>query len=226
MVKRQTNYGLYFIALVVSGVIFTTGLLLGTQINEAKVSSLEKDISELEQMRNLQDTNMQLFSSLGEQSCVALEYYLETLVPELDELGSRVDYYESSADSKRYSSEEYLEMKESYMLLQVRYWILTKNLERNCGEEVNDIIYFYSNEDCDNCKDQGIILSGLKRENPDIMIFSLDTSLNVSTIEILRHSFNTTECPTTIINGQVKSGLQNKSEIEQLLLANSQNEEE
>ena len=217
MVKRSVNYGLYGLALIATIIIFVTGLLIGESFNNVKMDSLSQDISYLEEMRNIQDTNLLLLNSLGEKKCSALGYYLDMMVPELEQLGQRVDRYESSSDSKRYDPGEYRLLKNNYMLLQMKYWTLTKTFEGDCAQPIDDIIYFYSNNNCTDCKSQGIILNSIKKSNPEVMIFSLEGDSNLSSVTIMAKTFNVTTHPTIIVNGKVNQGLVEKQDIESLL---------
>ncbi len=217
MVKRKIDTQLYLIVLFITLSIFVAGLFLGSILSQNKLSSLSEDLNTLERMRNTQETNSLLLDSLDEKICPGLESYINEMLPEIESLAERVAYYESSADSKRFGIKEYEDIKKDYNLLLIRYWIITNKLEKNCGENIVDVIYFYSNKKCDDCKDQGIYLDSIKKQYPEIMIFALDKDLNLSTTEILTKSFNITEVPSLIINGQSYSGLKNKEEIIKLI---------
>lgn len=217
MVKREVNYGIYLIALVMSIIIFTTGLLVGNALNESKQESISKDLAYLDEARNLQETNMLLLDALEEKRCELLSGYIEMIIPELETFGERVNRYESSSDSKRFGEEEYRALKNKYMLLLIKYWTLIKSYEKDCKSPIDDIIYFYSNEKCDDCTSQGIILDSIKKNNPDIMIFSLEGDSNLSSVKILAKTYNVTEYPYIVINGAPYKGLLSKTQIEKVL---------
>ncbi|RLJ00597.1 MAG: hypothetical protein DRP06_01750 [Candidatus Aenigmatarchaeota archaeon] len=217
MVKRKIDTQLYIMVLFITISIFIAGLFLGGVLSQSKLNSLSEDLESLERMRNTQETNSLLLDSLDEKICLGLESYINEMLPEIESLAERVAYYERSADSKRFGIKEYDDIKKDYNLLLIRYWIITNKLEKNCGKNIMDILYFYSNKKCDNCKDQGIYLDSIKKQYPEIMIFALDKDLNLSTIDILSKSFNITEVPSLIINGNNYSGLKNKEEIIELI---------
>jgi len=217
MVKREINYGLYLVVLVISTVIFTTGLLVGNALNQSKEDSISKDLAYLDEARNLQETNMLLLNTLEEKRCDVLSAYIDMMIPELETFGERVDRYESSSDSKRFGLDEYRILKNRYMILLIKYWTLIRSYEKDCGKPIDDIIYFYSNEKCEDCKAQGIILDSIKKNNPDILIFSLEGDSNLSSVMILAKTYNITEYPSTVINGDPYNGLLSKSQIEEIL---------
>lgn len=217
MVKRKIDAQLYIIVLFITISIFVAGLFLGSILSKNKLNSLSEDLESLKRMRNVQETNSLLLDSLDEKICPGLESYLNEMLPEIENLAERVSYYERSADSKRFGIKEYEDIKKDYNLLLIRYWIITNKLEKNCDKNIINIIYFYSNKKCDDCKDQGIYLDSIKKQYPEIMIFALDKDLNLSTIDILAKSFNITEVPSLIINGKSYSGLKNKEKIIELI---------
>jgi len=214
MVKQNVNYGLYILTLAATLIIFLTGLLVGNMLNTTKMDGISQDISYLEEMRNIQETNLLLLDSLGEKKCSALGYYLDLMVPELEELGQMVDRYESSSDSKRYQADEYKSLKSNYMLLQIKYWTLTKSFEKDCAQPIDDILYFYSNENCTDCRSQGIVLDSIKKNHPEVMIFSFEGDSNVSSIRIMAKTFNATVFPTLVVNGKIHQGYMDKFGIE------------
>ncbi|MCD6274940.1 MAG: thioredoxin family protein [Candidatus Aenigmarchaeota archaeon] len=216
-IKHRIDWSFYIITFFITSTIFFLGIYIGIQLNEAKVTSITLDIESLDRIRELQGTNMLLLEILGEKKCIALETYITTIIPEIEKLGSRVVYYENSADSRRYNIKEYYQLKRDYILFLIRYWTLTKKLERECKQNIPDLIYFYSNKKCKDCKKQGIILDEIKKENPDILIFPIDVDLNLSTVDILTTTFNITEVPSLLIDGRPYLGFRNKDEIEKLL---------
>ncbi|MBN2094780.1 MAG: hypothetical protein JW727_01930 [Candidatus Aenigmarchaeota archaeon] len=216
MVKRKINYGLYLITFVASLVIFISGLMVANMINDAKISSISKDLAYLEELRSIQETNMLLLDSLGEKKCDALSHYQASMVPELEELGKRVDMYESSSDGKRYLPGDYEMLKRSYTLLLIKYWTLSKTLEKDCSVPIDDILYFYSSN-CEGCESQGIILNSIKKSHPETMIFSIDGELDLSPVIIIKHSYNVTQYPTLIVNSRQYEGLVSKDDLISLL---------
>lgn len=217
MVKRKIDAQLYIIVFFITLSVFVAGLFLGSILSKYKLNSLSEDLESLKRMRNTQETNILLLDSLDKKICLGLNTYINDMLPEIENLAERVAYYERSADSKRFGIKEYEDIKKDYNLLLIRYWIMTNKLEENCDENIVDVIYFYSNKKCDDCKDQGIYLDSIKKQYPETMIFALDKDLNLSTINILAKSFNITEVPSLVINGKSYSGLKTKREIIELI---------
>jgi len=216
-VKHRVDWNFYIIAFLITSVIFFIGIYLGLLLNEAKVKSITLDIESLNRMKEIQGTNILLLETIGEKKCIALETYINNIIPEIEKLGGRVAYYEASADSKRYNVEEYYQLKKDYILLLIKYWTLIKKLEIECNQNIPDILYFYSNKKCKDCKKQGIILDKLKKENPEILVFSIDTDLNLSTVDILTSAYNITEVPSLLINGKPYNGFKDLEEIKKYL---------
>ncbi|MCK4428827.1 MAG: thioredoxin family protein, partial [Candidatus Aenigmarchaeota archaeon] len=171
----------------------------------------------LDEERNIQETNRLLLTLFEDDSCVLLQEYMNEIAPNLEKLAWRTDYYERSADRKRFSEEEYVKIKKNYMLLLVNYWLIAKKLESTCGDNTPKLIYFYSNKKCDDCKAQGIILDSVKKEHEEIMVFSMDKDIDLSTIRLIAGIYNVTEVPSLVINDETYNGFMNKKEVEEAL---------
>ena len=219
MVKKRhkVDWNLYIITFIVTSLIFFLGIYIGSLLNEAKVESIAMDIKSLNRIMEIQGTNILLLEALGEKKCIAIETYINEIIPEIEKLGGRVAYYEASAESKRFNLEEYYRLKRDYTLLLIKYWTLIKKLEIDCEQNIPDIIYFYSNKECRDCKKQGIILDKIKEEHPEVLIFPIDRDLELSTVDILVASFNITELPSLLIDNKPYQGFRDKEEIEKLL---------
>ena len=214
---RKIDYSLYLFAFVITAMIFSVGILLGMQMNELKLKSLSEDMDALNEERNIQETNRLLLTLFEDDSCILLQDYMVEILPNLETLAWRTDYYERSADRKRFSEEEYIKIKKNYMLLLTNYWLIAKKLESTCGDTTPKLIYFYSNKDCNDCKAQGIILDSIKREREEIMIFSMDRDIDLSTIRLVKGIYNVTEVPSLIIGNKTYSGFMDKEKVEEAL---------
>lgn len=215
---RKIAYDLYLLAFVITIIIFSMGILLGMYMNEIKLKSLSKDMDALDEERKIQETNLLLLTLFKDDSCILLRNYMVEILPKLEKLAMRTDYYERSADRKRFGEEEYIKIKKKYMILLVNYWLIAKKLEDTCGDNTPKLIYFYSNKKCDDCKAQGIILDSIKKEHKEIMIFSIDTDINLSTLRLIMGIYNVTEVPSLVINDKTYGGFMNKKEVEEILL--------
>ena len=116
---------------------------------------------------------------------------------------------------KESSEKSYTELKREYIISQMRYWLLNKKIKESCPAKHVSVLYFYSNEECDDCGPQGTILSYLKEKLKDrLLIFSLDADfVDEPMINILKETYNITETPSIVIEEEVFNNLVNKEDI-------------
>ncbi len=215
MVEKKISWKFYLMTFIITVIIFTSGIIFGVFLSKAKVTELQESVSELEKRRLDQELNLLLVESLPNKTCDIINYEVEKVIPELNELAGEVVFYE---DTKKFDEDKYQETKKSYMTSQIKYWLYLEKLKNSCNVNVTNIIYFYSNKDCDLCRNQGIVLSYMKdiRES-DLMVFSLDTDMELDSIDIIKKSYGVKELPSLIINGKLYSGFVGKDELENIL---------
>ena len=80
-------------------------------------------------------------------------------------------------------------------------------------------MYFYSNNDCSDCRTQGVILSFLKDKFKErLLIFSLDSDFTEEPLlGLVKRSFNITKSPTLIISEDKIEGFIDKDKLLNIL---------
>ncbi len=132
----------------------------------------------------------------------------------LTELGQKIQSYQDAEDF----GTTFFQLKDEYMFLQIRTWLMYEKMQRKCDTDSNSILYFYSSEYCSSCEGQGKILSSLKKKyGEDLLVFSLDTEWSQPILKAIKNDFNVTQVPTLIVDGEKHSGFQSQEEIEKEL---------
>ena len=151
---------------------------------------------------------------------VACNYLISTandLGKKSDELASEVERYESS---QKITESDFLNLKNEYTLALIRDWVSVEKIKKACNGDYVTILYFYSNKNCDQCKDQGIVLTYIKDKLGDnVMTFALDTDLNITTVNALKESFEISSYPSIVIENKMYSGYQSLEEVTAALCA-------
>lgn len=205
------------IALVLSVLLFFTGLISGLLANKIAEENAQKELGFLvnyvdtldSELRSLQIQELFInsleisekcefadayFSSVGE----GLNYYY-TIFP------NRLEEYEKNQDL----TPEYLLLKKEYTRLSLRAWLVAKENRKNCDTAVLPILYFYS-KDCVTCVRQGEILDMVKNEVFDqekrVLIFTLDKDFDESAITLIKDYYSINKSPALIINEEVFQG--------------------
>jgi len=206
MNRKKFNVRRYFLVLLITTMIFVSGMLLGYYLNSQKMNdldSLQKDLATSSLDNDLQ------YSLIEEAPC---NYVNSTLViEELYVLSTKLDFMESILGPK---NSEVIRLKKYYSLLQIRYWLFMNKINADCHKNINTIIYFYSNEgDCPSCEEQGYILTYIRRKYPNVQVYSFDINLNLNSLDALKMRFNVDKAPFLVINDESFSGFQETAKI-------------
>ncbi|MHB1162927.1 MAG: hypothetical protein ACYCZZ_00130 [Minisyncoccota bacterium] len=106
-----------------------------------------------------------------------------TLTGELSDLGSRLSYTEGQLGT---NNAQVVRLKEQYSLLEIRDYLLTKQLAAACGTKPVTVLYFYSNAgDCADCDKAGYALSYLRTTYPSLRVYSFDYNINLGALKTL-----------------------------------------
>lgn len=206
---KKMDWTKHTAVLAITVLIFFTGILLGTILNKNKVDSVREMSEELRISTMSSEIE---FAILAENPCVVTD--LEFLSDDLHQLSLKVDYMENQLGSQ---NKDVKEVKNFYSIIQLRHWILMTKIKEQCEIETENIIYFYSNlGDCDECSDQGYILSHLKRTN-NVNIYSVDINTNNNAVRTLKQVYGIKSAPTLIIGNEVYEGFLTLNQIREII---------
>lgn len=197
---------------IITTIIFAIGIWLGLWMGESKISSLEGTILELEQEINNAELQYMMIETLEKD--VSCNYLIQTagkLGKESGEMAEEVNRYENT---QKIEDKPFYELKRKYTNTLIRNWLTIEKIKKTCHGNYSIILYFYSNKECDQCQEQGIVLTYLKDKlEQDLLVFALDTDLNVTAVDSLIDAYKIKEYPSIVINGDVEEGFQSKQEI-------------
>lgn len=209
---RNARWGNYAIAFVITALIFATALYVSNYFNNQRMEdiraaqdTISTDILSLETQ----------FDLLQEHSCTDISE--NTILPsELRTLASQLSYMESQGARNR---DEVTRLKRLYSLLEIKDYLLMKQIAAKCNLKPVFILYFYSNKgDCAECEKQGYVLTSLAENYPSIRIYSFDYNLDVSALQTLIAIDNVeNKLPALLINGKTYYGFQDVEAINTIL---------
>lgn len=209
---HKARWGNYLVAFAITSLMFATALYASNYFNGRRIADIratQDDIST--QILSLQ-TQFDLFQ---ERSCSDIAE--NTILPsDLQTLANQLSYMEGQGLS---SQDEVVRLKRLYSLLEIKDYLLMKQLAQRCGLKPVFILYFYSNRgDCADCEKQGYVLTSLGSDYPQLRIYSFDYNLDVSALKTLV-SMNDLEdkLPALIINGKAYYGFQSVDDIKKIL---------
>lgn len=208
MHKHEPNdWKKYVIVLFITSSIFIFGLWLSNYFNNKKVDQLKSIESTIS--LDLMSSETQ-FDLLQELSCKDIS--TTVLSSELNSLTEKISYSENNIGIENV---DVISLKKSYSLLEIKDYLLMKRITERCGQKSIFILYFYKNDNCDDCTKQGYILTNLREKYPNLRVYSFDYNLDVSAIRAMISIYKVPDnLPAIVINGKVYSGLKTVEEIE------------
>lgn len=159
------------------------------------------------------------FSLLEEAPCDSAATST-TLTSELGDLGNRLSYAEDQLGN---DNSQVIRLKEQYSLLEIRDYLITKQLAAACGIKPVTVLYFYSNAgDCSDCDKAGYALSYLRDTYPALRVYSFDYNLDLGALKTLITVLKVrNSLPAFIINGTHSYGFTSLSDLEKQFPKNS-----
>ncbi len=137
-----------------------------------------------------------------------------TLISELADMGTRLAYAESQLGS---DDAQVLRLKDQYSLLEIRDYLITKQLAAACGTKPPVmVLYFYSNAgDCADCDRAGYALSYLRDTYPKLRVYSFDYNLDLGALKTLIAVTKVKNTlPAFVINGKPSYGFTSLTDLE------------
>jgi len=185
--------------------VFITGIVFGLWISEEKVGKLEQEITIMNE--EIQNTNLQfMISDVLENnlSCKYLEKQALLLADKATALGKEIEKYE---DSQKISEKGLMEMKKRYVSTLVQDWLMVEKIKKNCGSDYTTILYFYKRGNCNECGNQGTVLTYLReKSNEQMMVYPIDKDTQLYLVSLLLDMYNITTYPSIVVNGETING--------------------
>ncbi|MDB5266441.1 MAG: hypothetical protein JWN89_256 [Parcubacteria group bacterium] len=174
--------------------IFGTAMYISNTLNQKKLDEVRTIEDKLSLNILSGETQSEL---LRETSCKDVKNTF--LTHELGDLGAKLSY---AASQNSPDNAEVLNLKQYYYLLEIKDYLLMKNITAKCGIRPTFILYFYGDKSvCPDCEKTGFVLDALHEKYPDLRIYSFDyTSLEpaVKTLIGIYHVEN--RLPALIVN--------------------------
>lgn len=196
--------------------LFITLALVGTvayainYLNQARIAEL----SAVEDQLSIDILSLDTQFSLLEAAPCDSNASSTTLISELANMGDHLSYAENQLGS---DNAQVIRLKEKYSLLEIRDYLITKELAAACGgTKPATVLYFYSNEgDCTDCDNAGYALSYLRDTYPTLRVYSFDYNLDLGALKtFIAITKVKRDLPAFVINGKQYYGFTSLSDLE------------
>ena len=167
------------IALLITGAITGTVVYAISYLNRARVAELTAIEDQLSLDTLSLDTQFSLLAAAPCDSAASST----ALTGELTDLGGRLSYTENQLGT---NNPQVVRLKQQYTLLEIRDYLIQKQLASACGTHPVTVLYFYSNAgDCNGCDRAGYALSYLRDTYPTLRVYSFDYNLDLGALKTL-----------------------------------------
>jgi len=210
MHKHEPNdWKKYVIVLFITSTIFITGLWFSNYLNDKKINQLKSIENTI--YLDLMSSETQ-FSLLQELSCKDVS--TTVLSSELNSLADKISFSENNIGIENV---DVISLKKYYSLLEIKDYLLMKQITQRCGQKSVFILYFYKNDNCDDCTRQGYVLTTLREKYPNLRVYSFDYNLDISAIKAMKSIYKVgDDLPALVINGKVYNGFKSIEDIEKM----------
>ncbi|MFZ2151731.1 MAG: hypothetical protein WAV09_01335 [Minisyncoccia bacterium] len=205
------QFSKYILSFIITVSIFGAAFLLSDYLSNKKI----ENIKSIEQRISLDILSSETqFDLLREVQCSDVNASI--LSGEIGTLGDRLTRLESE---RGIADSETLYLKQYYSLLQIKDYLLSKRLSETCGSKNVFLIYLYGNKaNCPTCENQGYVLTEVRKNYPDLRVYSFDVELELSAIKTLLSVYKVENTlPALIIQGKPYYGFKSLDELDALL---------
>lgn len=209
--RKEFEWKKYIVVFFITLGIFLTAFWFSDYFANRKINQL-KDIQNTISIDILSSETQ--FSLLSELSCKDVDN--STLSKELNSLAEKISYSEENIGK----SDEVIELKKYYSLLQIKDFLLMNKISERCGKKIVSVLYFYTTENnCSECVKQSYVLTELREKYPELRVYSFDYNLDLSALGSLIsiYKIEDTKLPATVVGGKLYTGFQDIEFIEKLI---------
>lgn len=197
------------IALLLTIVLTGTVAYAVSYLNRARIAELSAIEDQLSIDTLSLDTQFSLLAAAPCESAASSTAFIGKLA----DLGERLAYAESQLGA---DNAQVIRLKQQYSLLEIRDYLITKQLAKECGTKPVTVLYFYSNAgDCEECDKAGYALSYLHDTYPALRVYSFDYNLDLGALQTLVALLKVKKAlPAFVINGKSVYGFTTLADLE------------
>lgn len=208
---QQKDWVRYILVFLITLTIFISAIWLSSFLNNRKLNSIKniQDKVALDIMSS--ETQFQLLQGFSCKNISA-----STLSPELNTLAEKISYSEQNIDKQ----DDIKDLKKTYTLLQIKDYLIMKEIKESCKVPIVPIFYFYTtSENCSNCVKESAVLNKMRDQYPELRVYSFDYNLDLSALKTLIEIFKISDrnLPALYMNDKLYTGYLNEEDIKNIL---------
>src|SRR3989338_4959113 len=201
MNERHVHWSRYAFALGLTILILFTTIMTFFATDNARMKELNRQSEELQARYDALQVQQLYLSTLpnNKNSCPSITIALQDAIKQL---ARSLDNVQRVRESTLINTRETEIIERTYLNDNIRYWIFAKKAKEICNANIVTILYFTTTNKCDECEQQGDILSYYKKKLQDnILIFPINTALREkeTIISVLESQYEITTTPAIVI---------------------------
>lgn len=206
--SNNIDWKKYLIVFLITIGLFATASYLSDYFGNKKINQLKTIQDKISISILSSETQFSLLSNL---SCKNVSG--SALSSELSDLGAKLEWGQKNLGA----TEEVTSLKQYYSLLEIKDYLLMKQISARCGTKSAFILYFYTTADnCNLCDQESIVLSTLRDKYPDLRVYSFDYSIDLSAVKAMLNIYKIkdTALPALVIDDDLLTGFHSIEELD------------
>jgi len=200
----------HLIVFLITAGIFIASFVLSNSINSKKINVIEEAKDKIAIDILATETRYALLSDSSCEHSIQDDSFETTLTEDLNNLARKLKFIESQLGS---DDENVILVKRQYIILQIKDYLLVRELAKRCNEHLFTILYFHSNDCVADCRNQSIVLDRFHEIFPEIRIYWLDQGLDDPVMNTLVSMQKIDRSPSLIVNEKKYAGFQSLDEL-------------
>lgn len=209
--QRKISIPIYATAFIISLIIFVSGIFVGRLITTSGLEDLSQDVSDVSQ-RVASVQILLLMEGNSSAFCPVYSSELDSIDENVEVMGYKLSYLENE---QQVSDPE---LKKQYFVLQAESYLLSKKINQVCGDDAVLLINFYSNEDCDDCVQQGAeVLQARDESDRKVKLYSFDGGIGSPIADAFKKQYKISRYPSLVINEKTYPGYRTSDQIKAII---------
>ncbi|MBW3004233.1 hypothetical protein KY310_00160 [Candidatus Woesearchaeota archaeon] len=201
--KKHKN--IFLTSLLLTILIFIAGILMNYGLDFVRINVISDVMLSHELSTESYVIEQEFINTFGGARCDVMNKRISSLKEEIRQVGADLSSYSRFSFFKK---KDFDYLKRKYFLLELEFLSHIEKLNKECGQPVIPIIFFYE-IDQDDSERQGFILQEVSKNFEDsVVVITLDKDYSDEPlVELLALRYDVTTAPTMIINGVKREGM-------------------
>ena len=210
---RETGLKKYLLAFLITSAIFGTAIYASNYFNERRIGEIKSIEDAVATNIMSSETEIALLSDIPCEEAGS-----SMLSGELNSLSEKISYSEENIGT---DNADVIALKKTYSLLEIKDYLLMKDIVKRCGKSFGFALYFYGDKkSCPDCDKAGYVLTYLRNKYPELRVYSFDYNLELSAVKTLKTMLKIkNDLPAIVIDREVLNGFQERDALEATLLS-------